>query len=60
MRALILLAYVPAVAWGLFADRMQWDSAFWPWSDLAFYLLLVLLGVALYVSGRPDLARREP
>ena len=26
--------------WGLFADRFQWDSLFWPWSDFAFWALL--------------------
>ena len=35
--------------WGLLADRLQWDSLFWPWSDLAFW---ALFWVFLYVVMR--------
>ena len=49
---LYLAAYLLAVVWGLFADGMQWDSVFWPYSDAAFYVLLGLFGLSLYYRGK--------
>ena len=49
---LYLAVYLLVVAWGLFADRMQWDSTFWPYSDIVFYVVLGLFGTLLYYRGK--------
>ena len=39
MKPVFLLVASLLTFWGLFADRLQWDSFFWPWSDLVFWAL---------------------
>ena len=49
MKSVFLLVASLFTFWGLFADRLQWDSLFWPWSDLAFW---ALFWAFLYVVAR--------
>ena len=39
MKPVFLLVASLFTFWGLFVDRLQWDSLFWPWSDLIFWAL---------------------
>lgn len=50
--ALLSAAFCLLVAWGVLSDKMAWDAWLWPYSDGAFWSLVLFWGVAVWRRGR--------